>query len=69
MIRKHCGISTEGEKLLGNAITWLGLSARAHDQILKAAWTIGDLGAAENIAPKHLSEAIQYQTLDRSYWG
>jgi magnesium chelatase family protein len=69
MLRKHCGISTDGEKLLENAITRLGLSARAHDRILKVARTIADLEAAENIAPKHLSEAIQYRTLDRSYWA
>ena len=69
MLRKHCGISGEGEKLLENAITRLGLSARAHDRILKVARTIADLEAADNIAPKHLREAIQYRTLDRSYWS
>src|SRR6266700_1386418 len=69
MIRKHCAISAEGEKLLENAITRLGLSARAHDRILKVARTIADLDAGSNIEPKHLSEAIQYRTLDRSYWA
>ena len=69
MLHKHCGITAEGEKLLENAITRLGLSARAHDRILKVARTIADLEATENIAPKHLSEAIQYRTLDRSYWA
>jgi magnesium chelatase family protein len=69
MLRKHCTISAEGEKLLENAITRLGLSARAHDRILKVARTIADLEPAEDIAPKHLSEAIQYRTLDRSYWA
>jgi predicted ATPase with chaperone activity len=69
MLRKHCGITPDGEKLLENAITRLGLSARAHDRILKVARTIADLEATENIAPKHLSEAIQYRTLDRSYWA
>jgi magnesium chelatase family protein len=67
MIRKHCAISADGEKLLENAITRLGLSARAHDRILKVARTIADLDASENIDPRHLSEAIQYRTLDRSY--
>jgi magnesium chelatase family protein len=60
MIRKHCAISTEGEKLLETAVARLGLSARAHDRILKVARTIGDLDASESIEPKHLSEAIQY---------
>ncbi|MGH9742815.1 MAG: YifB family Mg chelatase-like AAA ATPase, partial [Candidatus Acidiferrum sp.] len=69
MIRKHCAISAEGEKLLENAINRLGLSARAHDRILKVARTIADLDASENIDPRHLSEAIQYRTLDRSYWA
>ena len=69
MIRKYCAISAEGERLLENAITRLGLSARAHDRILKVARTIADLDAAENIEPRHLSEAIQYRTLDRSYWA
>jgi magnesium chelatase family protein len=69
MLRKYCGISAEGEKLLENAITKMGLSARAHDRILKVARTIADLEGAESIAPKHLSEAIQYRTLDRSYWS
>jgi magnesium chelatase family protein len=69
MIRKHCAISPEGEKLLENAITRLGLSARAHDRILKVARTIADLDGGASIEPRHLSEAIQYRTLDRSYWA
>src|SRR6266404_1193515 len=69
MIRKHCAISAEGDKLLENAITRLGLSARAHDRILKVARTIADLDGAASIEPRYLSEAIQYRTLDRSYWA
>ena len=69
LIRKECAISADGEKLLENAITRLGLSARAHDRILKVARTIADLDASDSIEPKHLSEAIQYRTLDRSYWA
>jgi magnesium chelatase family protein len=69
LIRKHCAISTEGETLLENAIAKLGLSARAHDRVLKVSRTIADLEGAESIDPKHLREAIQYRTLDRSYWA
>jgi magnesium chelatase family protein len=68
-VRKFCAISADGEKLLENATTKLGLPARAHDRILKVARTIADLDAAENIEPRHLSEAFQYRTLDRSYWA
>jgi magnesium chelatase family protein len=69
LIRKNCAISAEGEKLLETAIQKLSLSARAHDRILKVARTIADLEAADAIAPKHLSEAIRYRTLDRTYWA
>jgi magnesium chelatase family protein len=69
MIRKHCAISADGEKLLESAISRLGLSARAHDRILKVLRTIADLSASPNIETKHLGEAIQYRTLGRSYWA
>ncbi|MGC1965527.1 MAG: ATP-binding protein [Candidatus Acidiferrales bacterium] len=69
LIRKHCAISADGEKLLGSAIQRRGLSARAHDRILKVSRTIADLEGAESLLPKHLSEAIQYRTLDRTYWA
>jgi magnesium chelatase family protein len=69
LIRKHCAISADGEKLLETAVTRLGLSARAHDRILKVSRTIADLDASEGIEPRHLSEAIQYRTLDRTYWS
>ncbi|MGB7845147.1 MAG: hypothetical protein WBL63_05995 [Candidatus Acidiferrum sp.] len=46
-----------------------GVKERAHDRILKVAQTIADLEAAPDIQAKHLSEAIQYRTLDRTYWS
>lgn len=69
LIRQYCPIDADSEKLLENAITRLGMSARAHDRILKVARTIADLAACESINPKHVSEAVQYRTLDRTYWA
>jgi magnesium chelatase family protein len=69
LIRKFCAIPEEGEKLLEKAVMRMGLSARAHDRILKVARTIADLEGAPAIQSKHLSEAIQYRTLDRDYWA
>jgi Predicted ATPase with chaperone activity len=69
LIRRHCEISAEGEKVLENAVARLGLSARAHDRILKVARTIADLEGAASIQPKHLQEAVQYRSLDRTYWA
>lgn len=67
-IRKHCALDTESESLLERAMQKQGLSARAHDRILKVARTIADLASSENIGPAHISEAINYRSLDRNYW-
>jgi magnesium chelatase family protein len=68
-IRNFCELSSDAERLLERAMQQQGLSARAHDRILKVARTIADLEAEQNIAVKHIAEAIQYRTLDRSYWS
>ncbi|MBK9331548.1 MAG: YifB family Mg chelatase-like AAA ATPase [Ignavibacteria bacterium] len=67
-IKEFCKIDTECENLMKMAITKLGLSARAYDRILKVSRTIADLDGSENISPAHISEAIQYRSLDRSGW-
>jgi len=68
MIRTICQIDSESAGLLKAAITNLGLSARAYDRILKVSRTIADLGGSDHILAEHLSEAIQYRTLDRQLW-
>jgi magnesium chelatase family protein len=65
-IKKFCQIEEASQKLLEIAIDKFGLSARAYTRILKVARTIADLEGQENIQPSHLSEAIQYRTLDRN---
>ncbi len=67
-IRNFCALDEESEALLERAMTRQGLSARAHDRILKVARTIADLSASDNIRPEHISEAINYRSLDRNYW-
>ena len=68
-MRIYCELSPECEKLLERAMSQQGLSARAHDRILKVARTIADLEAVPNLETKHIAEAIQYRTLDRTYWA
>jgi len=65
-MRTFCAPTEEGAKLLERAIDRLGFSARAYTRILKVARTIADLDAEETIQPVHISEAIQYRSLDRS---
>jgi magnesium chelatase family protein len=65
-IREFCTLDEKGENLLRLASTKLGLSARAYDRILKVARTIADLSRTESIRPEHISEAIQYRSLDRN---
>ena len=68
LIEKFCKLNTESEKLLQIAFERLGLSARAYTRILKVARTIADLEGTNEIETRHVSEAIQYRSLDRKYW-
>jgi magnesium chelatase family protein len=68
-LRKLCALDEAGERTLEMAVRRMGLSARAHDRILKVARTIADLSASESVTAKHLAEAVQYRSLDRSYWN
>ncbi len=68
-LRKFCALDEEGRGLLKTAMDELGLSARAHDRILRVARTIADLEGAAQIQAAHLSEAISYRSLDRKLWA
>jgi magnesium chelatase family protein len=68
LIRKFCRIDSESEAMLERAMTRLGLSARAYDRILKVSRTIADLEGAAEIQSSHVSEAVHYRSLDRTYW-
>lgn len=66
--RQFCKLDAECQNQLKAAMTELGLSARAHDKVLRVARTIADLEGSEPIRPHHLHEAINYRTLDRQLW-
>lgn len=67
-IREHCKLNAECQNLLKATMNEMGFSARAHDKILRVARTIADLDTAAEIGIAHLSEAINYRLLDRTFW-
>jgi len=67
-VRKFCVLGREESELLKMAMTELNFSARAYDKILKVSRTIADLAGSEQIKTEHLSEAIQYRSLDREFF-
>ncbi|MDY0151626.1 MAG: YifB family Mg chelatase-like AAA ATPase [Candidatus Cloacimonas sp.] len=69
LLRKYCILDKASHALLQNAIDKMGYSARVFDRILKVARTIADLEGLKEISSEHISEAIQYRTLDRKYWN
>ncbi|HEX2220360.1 MAG TPA: YifB family Mg chelatase-like AAA ATPase [Gemmatimonadales bacterium] len=64
-IRRHCRLNAAVERLLREAVNRLGLSARAYHRVLRIARTIADLDQSDDLTPTHVSEAIQYRSLDR----
>ena len=69
LLRELTALEESGERTLEMAVRRMSFSARAHDRILKVARTIADLGGSECLVAKHVAEAVQYRSLDRSYWG
>jgi len=67
-VKKHCLLDNRAEELLHQAMTELGISARGYNKILKVGRTIADLDYSNNVRVEHISEAIQYRNLDRSFW-
>ncbi len=69
LIRRHCRLDAECERLLEQAMTRQGLSARAYDRILKVSRTAADLEGSDDIRPRHVAEAVGYRSLDRAHWA
>jgi len=68
-LKAHCALDSSTLDLLKLAMNEKNLSARAYDRILKVARTIADLAASERLTADHISEAIQFRSLDRKIWG
>jgi magnesium chelatase family protein len=68
LLEKFCPLTPAAERLLAIAFDKLRLSARGYDRVLKVARTIADLDGSGSIDTAHISEAVQYRTLDRKYW-
>jgi len=67
-LREHCRVDEKSHELLEMAMQRMGLSARAHDRILKVARTIADLEGYDSVVARHVAEAVQYRSLDRQLW-
>ena len=68
-VRRHCALDADASSVLRGAMEELGLSARAHDKVLRVARTMADLEDVDAIGPHHVAEAVGYRTLDRGIWA
>lgn len=69
LMQKYCSLTEDADRILKTAFENLGMSARSYDRILKIARTIADLDGAKDINARHISQAIQFRSLDRKYWS
>ena len=67
-VREHCKLDKEGMSILTSSVNEMGLSARAHDKVLRVARTIADLDQCSSISAQHIHEAVNYRMLDRQMW-
>jgi magnesium chelatase family protein len=67
-LRKHCALAADARQVMKSAMEELGLSARAHDRILRVARTVADLEGSAEVGSPHVVEAIGYRSLDRKLW-
>jgi magnesium chelatase family protein len=68
-VRQVCQLDAASRDLLESSVNEAGLSARAHDKILRVARTIADLDASDDIRQEHVGEAVNYRMLDRRFWS
>jgi magnesium chelatase family protein len=69
MVRSSCKVDDDSRRRLEDAVSRLGLSARAYTRILKVARTVADLAGRERIVASDVSEAVRFRSLDRAYWS
>ena len=68
-LRQHCPLDQAGQSHLKTSVQEMGLSARAHDKVLRVARTIADLEGVDSISCAHVAEAVNYRLLDRQMWN